>query len=56
MIIIDYYFLEWMIKEFRKFASNKFPYRFQPRLFKIEPKMSDINNAAKILGIPLMEK
>lgn len=55
----DYYrllFSRMDDKEFRKFASNKFPYRFQPRLFKIEPKMSDINNAAKILGIPLMEK
>lgn len=43
-------------KEFISFASNKFPYRFQPRMFKIEPKMPDIDRAAKILNIPIMEK
>lgn len=43
-------------KEFKTFISYKFPYRFQPRLFKIEPKMSNINDAANILNIPLMEK
>ena len=43
-------------KEFKKFISYKFPYRFQPRLFKIEPNMDKINNAANILGIPITEK
>ena len=43
-------------KEFKSFISNKFPYRFQPRLFKIEPKMEQINNAANVLKIPLLEK
>lgn len=43
-------------KEFKSYVSNKFPYRFYTRLFKIEPTMSNIDKAAKILNIPLMEK
>ena len=43
-------------KEFLKYISNKFPYRFQTRIFKIEPTFVEIEKAAKVLGVPLMEK
>lgn len=43
-------------KEFLKYISKKFPYRFQTRIFKIEPTFVEIEKAAKILGVPLMEK
>lgn len=43
-------------KEFLKYISKKFPYRFQTRIFKIEPTFVEIEKAAKVLGVPLMEK
>lgn len=43
-------------KEFTKYVSGKFPYRFHTRLFKVEPTFSDIDNACKVLDIPLLEK
>ena len=43
-------------KQFIQFVSRKFPYRFQPRLFKIEPTMVEINEAAKVIDFPLMEE
>jgi len=43
-------------KEFIKYISKKFPYRFQTRIFKIEPTFVEIEKAAKVLGVPLMEK
>lgn len=43
-------------KEFLKFISLKFPYRFQTRVFKIEPTMVDVYDAAKIIDCPITEK
>lgn len=42
--------------QFKTFISGDFPYRFQTRLFKIEPSMVEINEASKVLGFPIMEK
>ena len=42
--------------QFTSYVSKKFPYRFQTRIFKIEPNFTDIEKAANVLGIPLMEK
>lgn len=42
--------------QFVKFAAKDFPYKFQPKLFEIEPTFSDIEKAAKVVGIPLLEK
>lgn len=42
--------------QFTSYVSKKFPYRFQTRIFKIEPNFTDIEKAANILGVPLMEK
>lgn len=43
-------------KQFEKYISRKFPFRFQLRVFKIEPTFVEIEKAAKILNIPIMEK
>lgn len=43
-------------KEFEKFISLKFPYRFHITPFKIEPQMHDIKKACDKLNIPLFEK
>lgn len=43
-------------KQFISYIKQTFPYKFQTRIFKIEPNMDKINNAAKVLGIPLLEK
>jgi len=43
-------------KQFVKFASGDFPYKFQTRLFEIEPTFSDIEKAANVVGVPLLEK
>ena len=42
--------------QFKTFISRKFPYRFQPRLFTIEPTMTEINAAANEIGFPIMEE
>ena len=42
--------------QFKTFISRKFPYRFQPRLFTIEPTMIEINAAANEIGFPIMEE
>lgn len=42
--------------QFNKFLSTTFPFRFHSRPFEIEPNMSQINKAAKIMGVPLTEK
>lgn len=55
----DYYkklFSSMNDKQFEKYISKKFPFRFQTRIFKIEPSFVEIEQAAKILNIPLMEK
>lgn len=43
-------------KQFEKYISRKFPFRFQTRVFKIEPSFVEIEKAAKILNVPIMEK
>lgn len=43
-------------KQFLDYISKKFPYRFQTRIFKIEPTFVEIEKAANILGVPIMEK
>ena len=55
----DYYkkkFAKMDDKEFEKYISLKFPYRFQTRLFKIEPSMVEIYEAAKVIDCPITEK
>ena len=42
--------------KFYKFAQRRLPYRMIQELFKIEPTMSDIFEAFKVLDKPLMEK
>ena len=42
-------------EEWLKFISRDLPFRFQIRLFKIEPSMSDIQKALKTLGVPMIE-
>lgn len=49
-------FSEMSDAQFNKFLSTTFPFRFHSRPFEIEPTMTHINKAAKILGIPLTEK
>lgn len=49
-------FSEMDDKEFVQYISRKFPFRFQTRIFKIEPTFVEIEQAAKILGVPIMEK
>ena len=43
-------------KEFIKFISLRFPYRFHVAPFKIEPTMTDVKKACDKLKIPLLEK
>lgn len=43
-------------EQFKKYLKKDFPFKFYHRPFEIEPTMSDINNAAKVVGVPLMEK
>ena len=42
-------------KQFMKFISLKFPYRFHQKPFVIEPTMTDIREACDFIGVPLME-
>ena len=42
--------------EFYKYFQQDFPLKFQMKLFDIEPKMYQIEKAAKTLNVPLMEK
>lgn len=42
--------------QFTKFLKTTFPFRFYSKPFEIEPTMTNIKNAADILGIPLTEK
>lgn len=43
-------------EQFFNYMKNDFPFKFHIRPFEIEPSMMDIEKAAKILGIPLLEK
>ena len=42
--------------QFYKFAQRRLPYRMIQELFKIEPTMSDIFEAFKVIDKPLIEK
>ena len=55
----DYYkqlFSKMDDKQFLEFCQRRLPFRFHQQVFKIEPKMSDIFDAFKILDKPLLEK
>lgn len=43
-------------KEFIKFASCDFPYRFHERPFETNTDMEDVKQACDIMGVPLMER
>lgn len=42
--------------EFYKFLSRRLPFRFHQDAFKVEPKMYEIVEGYKYLGVPLIEK
>ena len=42
--------------EFYKFCQRKLPFRFHTKPFVVEPKMHEIFDALKVLGVPLLEK
>ena len=42
--------------EFFNFCKRNLPFRFHTKPFVIEPKMYDIEDALKVLGVPLLEK
>lgn len=42
-------------EQFKKYVSREFPFNFQYNTFEIEPDMSQINDAAKVLNVPLIE-
>lgn len=49
-------FAEMSDAQFEKFISNDLALKFQTRPFEIEPKMTNIEKAAKVIGVPLLEK
>lgn len=42
--------------EFLKFCKRNLPFRFHTKPFVVEPKMYDIEDALKVLKVPLLEK
>lgn len=42
--------------QFINFCKRDLPFRFHTKPFVVEPKMYDIEEALKVLGIPLLEK
>ena len=42
--------------QFRQFCSRNLPFRFHTKPFVIEPKMYDIEDALKVMNVPLLEK
>ena len=55
----DYYkkiFSEMSDAQFIKFIENPLAFKFQTSIFEIEPTMKEIDKAAKVLGVPLLEK
>lgn len=42
--------------EFMKFCKRNLPFRFHTKPFVVEPKMYDIEEALKVLNVPLLEK
>lgn len=49
-------FAEMSDKQFLDFCGRNLPFRFHTKPFEVEPKMSDITDALKVLGVPLLEK
>lgn len=49
-------FAEMDDKEFTKFISLPFPYKFYVRPFEVEPNMEQIKQAADVLEVPILEK
>jgi len=43
-------------KQFLKYVSLKFPYRFHVKPFEVEPTMEDVSKACDFLNVPLLEK
>lgn len=43
-------------KQFEDLFKKKFPLKFHVRPFEVEPKFSDLEKGAKVLGIPLLEE
>jgi len=42
--------------QFMKFCKRHLPFRFHTKPFVVEPKMYDIEEALKVLKVPLLEK
>ena len=42
--------------QFMKFCKRNLPFRFHTKPFEVEPKMYDIEEALKVLDVPLLEK
>lgn len=42
--------------EFLRFCKRQLPFRFHTKPFVVEPKMYDIEEALKVMGVPLLEK
>ena len=42
--------------QFIKFCKRPLPFRFHTKPFVVEPKMYEIEDALKVLGVPLLEK
>ena len=42
--------------EFVRFCKRQLPFRFHTKPFVVEPKMYDIEEALKVMGVPLLEK
>lgn len=43
-------------KQFLDFCKKQLPFRFHTKPFVVEPKMYDIEEALKVLNVPLLEK
>lgn len=43
-------------KQFYDFCKRKLPFRFHTKPFVVEPKMYEIEEALKVLNVPLLEK
>lgn len=55
----DYYkklFATMSDNDFTEFCKRRLPFRFHTQVFKVEPKMSDIIDAFKVLKKPLLER
>lgn len=55
----EYYkklFADMSDEQFAKFIKKDFPFKFHMTPFEISPSMDDINNACKVIGVPLLEK